>query len=210
MRPPMTRPEAKRFAGILTAYSEGKTIEFFEGGEWQTGGSQGMLKFTKVSTHYRIKPEPVQSEVEWLIVPVGSKYRAGDLVALADQPLEDALAGAEAGHWNFPRFLKNTDTTIGKLNMSNSGACTYRKSIVAATAVKEEDPVTFYLGNSYGVYAVIGDKCWFGLEQVSIWTSVESGELGYKHRNEKISRADFAQRFPDVFAKLPEELKLKK
>lgn len=51
----MTREEAKELLPIIQAYSEGKTIQFFDGGKWLDVYE---TDFYKSPERYRIKPEP--------------------------------------------------------------------------------------------------------------------------------------------------------
>lgn len=55
----MTQTEAAKWIPLLTAYSQGKTIQIVDGiGYWKDAPSG--VSFNYLPSHYRIKPEPRQ------------------------------------------------------------------------------------------------------------------------------------------------------
>lgn len=54
----MNLKEAKLFLPIITAWVEGKTIQFNSGNEWTDLKSDGDIGFDRTPDRYRIKPEP--------------------------------------------------------------------------------------------------------------------------------------------------------
>lgn len=59
----MDRQTAKNIVaniGVIQAYAEGKTIEFFSFGKWK---EIFQPDFDSPATHYRVKPEPIEIEI---------------------------------------------------------------------------------------------------------------------------------------------------
>lgn len=53
----MTREETKQLLPIITAFSEGKTIQYNAGGVWEDINAKD-VRFNAFPSYYRIKPEP--------------------------------------------------------------------------------------------------------------------------------------------------------
>lgn len=68
----MTREHVKQLLPVLTAFAEGKTIEFKKRGEWEAIEDPC---FTSGSDYYRIKPEPKLRPWKPTEIPMGGILR---------------------------------------------------------------------------------------------------------------------------------------
>ncbi len=59
----MKRQQAKELLPIISAFAEGKTIQYYYGDNWVDISPDGAVDFSDNPSHYRIKPEPDKNQL---------------------------------------------------------------------------------------------------------------------------------------------------
>lgn len=118
----MTREEVKQFLPILQAYAEGKEIEYFSGGEWD---SVPTPSFQDKPNQYRVKQEPkyvpftVEDAAMFMgksIIEEGNKLHVGIVTSCDTMGVGTTLDTGYIGYgWGLENLYFLDGSPFGKL-----------------------------------------------------------------------------------------------
>lgn len=118
----MNKENAKYYLPLLTALSEGKTIQMKVGEVWI---DQSYLMFDSNHTHYRIKPERTKIALSWDDIPTPCWIRSSISDSLVISINRDGIQIGDNHKWFSFRELRDSDLLLSIDRKSWAPICKY-------------------------------------------------------------------------------------